>query len=80
MIAEHSKDSPNVISYPPLVFLTALGAGFLLNWLIRLPSFCSLPISGGLLATAGFFLGMWAFAQCIGQGLLCGLTFPSWHL
>ncbi len=61
MIAERSKDSPNVISCPPLVFLTALGSGFLLNWLVRLPSFWSLPISGEILALAGFALGTWGF-------------------
>ena len=59
MIAEQSKDSPNVISCPPLVFLTALVAGFLLNWLFQLPSFWSLPITGAIFGMAGFVLGFW---------------------
>lgn len=59
MIAEHSKDSPNVISCPPVVFLTALFGGFLLNWLVLLPSFWFLPITGGIFGMAGTALALW---------------------
>lgn len=61
MIAEHSKDTPNVISCPPLVFLGALGLGFLLNWLMPIQSYASEAwrIIGGILGLAGTSLGVW---------------------
>ena len=61
MIAEHSKNAPNVMSCPPLVFLGALGLGFLLNWLLPLRSFSSesARIVGGILGLAGTLLGAW---------------------
>ncbi len=61
MIAEHSKDSPNVMSCPPLVFLGALGLGLLLNWLMPVWSFSSegMQVAGGMLGLAGTLLGFW---------------------
>lgn len=49
------------MSFPPAVFLTALGLGFLLNLLVTLTSFSSVPfrITGALLGFAGSSLGMW---------------------
>ena len=59
MIAEHSRSSPCVIAYPPLVFVAALGIGWFLNWLTPL----SLPspwyIAGGSLIVAASALGFW---------------------
>ncbi|MGH8022658.1 MAG: methyltransferase family protein [Limisphaerales bacterium] len=60
MIAERSKDSPKVISCPPLVFLAAFAIGWLLDWVfpvLRLPS--PVPVVGGILIVAGIALGMW---------------------
>jgi protein-S-isoprenylcysteine O-methyltransferase Ste14 len=59
MIAEQLRDSPRVISFPPLVFLAALLIGWFLNWLfpIHLPS--PLLISGGILTLSGIFFGLW---------------------
>jgi protein-S-isoprenylcysteine O-methyltransferase Ste14 len=56
-----SKDSQNVMSCPPLVFLGALGAGWLLNWLMPIWSFSSesLREAGGLMGFAGTSLGLW---------------------
>jgi protein-S-isoprenylcysteine O-methyltransferase Ste14 len=61
VIGEHSKDSPDVISCPPLVFLGALIAGMLLNWFIPLRSFSSecFRLTGGLLGLAGTLAGIW---------------------
>lgn len=39
MMMEHSKDSPDVVSCPPLVFFGALGLGLVLDWLIPLHLF-----------------------------------------
>src|ERR1700722_3481646 len=44
MKSERTKDSPDVISCPPMVFFWALAAGLLLNWLIRSPQFPSAPL------------------------------------
>lgn len=60
MTAEHSKDSPKIISFPPLVFLAALAIGWLVNWVFpvfRLPD--PIPIAGGILIVAGVALGLW---------------------
>src|ERR1700723_136508 len=61
MIAEQSKNSPRVISFPPLVFLSASGAGVFLNWLMPLPLFPSVPLKivGGILCIVGTILGLW---------------------
>ena len=62
MIAEHSRSSPCVIAYPPLVFIAALGIGWFLNWLIPLllPSpLYAVRIAGGILILAGSALGFW---------------------
>jgi protein-S-isoprenylcysteine O-methyltransferase Ste14 len=61
MIAEQSKDTPNVMSCPPLVFFGALGVGFLLNWLLPIPSYASESsrIIGGILGFTGTSLGVW---------------------
>src|ERR1700722_13966457 len=61
MIVEHSKDSPDVISCPPLVFLGALIAGMFLNWFMPLRSFTSeyFRITGGLLGLAGTLTAVW---------------------
>lgn len=60
-MAEHSQDSPNVISCPPLVFAGALALGFLLNWLFPMRSFSSqrLQLLGGLVSFAGTAIGLW---------------------
>jgi protein-S-isoprenylcysteine O-methyltransferase Ste14 len=59
MIAEQLRDSPRVISFPPLVFLAALVIGCFLNWLfpIHLPT--PLLISGGIFALSGITFGLW---------------------
>ena len=59
MTAEQLRDSPRVISFPPLVFLAALLSGLFLNWLfpIHMPS--PLLISGGILALSGITFGLW---------------------
>jgi len=54
-------DSPHVIILPPLLYVLALAAGLLLNWLVPLPL---LPSSsrywiGGLLAALGVTLAAW---------------------
>jgi protein-S-isoprenylcysteine O-methyltransferase Ste14 len=61
MIAEQSKDTPNVISCPPLVFFGALGVGFLLNWLLPIQTYASESsrIIGGILGLAGTSFGTW---------------------
>ena len=61
MIAEQAKDTPSVISYPPMVFLGALGAGWLLNWLFPLPPHVSLLwyVAGRILSLCGTSLGLW---------------------
>lgn len=59
MIAEQSTNSPCVIAYPPLVFIAALGIGWLLNWLVPLHAFWSLHVTGGILSFAGVVLGLW---------------------
>jgi protein-S-isoprenylcysteine O-methyltransferase Ste14 len=59
MIAERSTNSPCVIACPPLVFIAALGIGWLLNWLAPLHAFSSLHVAGGILAFAGVVLGLW---------------------
>jgi protein-S-isoprenylcysteine O-methyltransferase Ste14 len=61
MISEDSKDSPDVISCPPLVFLGALGLGLLLDWLVPSRRFSSesFQVTGWILAFAGFLIGSW---------------------
>ena len=59
MIAEQSRNSPCVIACPPLVFIAALGIGWLLNWLLPLLLPSPWHIAGGLLGLAGTTLGLW---------------------
>jgi protein-S-isoprenylcysteine O-methyltransferase Ste14 len=61
MIAEQAKDTPNVISYPPVVFLGALGMGCLLNWLLPLPAHVSESwhILARIISLGGTSLGCW---------------------
>jgi protein-S-isoprenylcysteine O-methyltransferase Ste14 len=61
MIREQVKDSSNVISFPPLVFLGAFGLGLLLDWLMPMRSFSSEPMraAGGMLGLTGSLLGIW---------------------
>ena len=61
MKSERSKDSPDVISCPPMVFLSALVAGLLLYLLIPSPQFssASLRITGMLMAFAGTMIDVW---------------------
>lgn len=61
MISERSKDLPDVISFPPIVFISALGLGMLLNWLMPSLWFSSgcLKITGGLLGFIGTTLCTW---------------------
>lgn len=49
------------MSCPPLVFLGALGAGLLLNWLVPLGTFSREPlrVAGGILGLTGITLGLW---------------------
>jgi protein-S-isoprenylcysteine O-methyltransferase Ste14 len=61
MIVERTKETPNVISFPPLVFAGAFGLGLLLYWLIPSHSFsCEfLRAAGGMLGLTGSSLGIW---------------------
>ncbi len=61
MISERSKDSPEVISYPPVVYFSAFGVGALLNWLVPLRSYAceSSHIAGGIMGLIGTALGLW---------------------
>ena len=61
MISERSKDSPDVISFPPMVFLGALGLGMFLNWLVPSPQFSSefFKVTGGLLGFIGTMVCGW---------------------
>ncbi|HTR41273.1 MAG TPA: isoprenylcysteine carboxylmethyltransferase family protein [Pseudomonadales bacterium] len=68
MISEDSKDSPDVISCPPLVYLGALGLGLLLDWLAPFQKFFSFPVTGWLLAFAGFCIGFWGVRTFIRFG------------
>jgi protein-S-isoprenylcysteine O-methyltransferase Ste14 len=70
MISENSKESPDVVSCPPLVYLGALGLGLLLNWLLPWQRFSSVscPVTGLLLAFAGFLIGFWGVRTFIRAG------------
>lgn len=61
MEIEHSRNTPDVISCPPLVFFSALGAGLLLNWLAPWHAFSSnfFQVAGGLLGLTGTMIGLW---------------------
>lgn len=61
MVSEHSKDCPDVISYPPIVYFGWFAFGLFLNWLIPLQSYeCeSTHIAGGILGFMGTALGLW---------------------
>ena len=61
MIATGSKATPNVISFPPVVYFSAFGVGAFLNWLVPLHSFAceSSHIAGGILGFLGSALGLW---------------------
>lgn len=59
MIAEELRDSPRVMSCPPLVFLAALGIGWFVNWLLPIQLPLRLPVSGGILGLCGAALGLW---------------------
>jgi protein-S-isoprenylcysteine O-methyltransferase Ste14 len=61
MISERSKDSPEVISYPPAVYAGAFGLGALLNWLVPLRSYVceSSHIAGWIMGFLGTMLGLW---------------------
>jgi protein-S-isoprenylcysteine O-methyltransferase Ste14 len=70
MISENSKVSPDVISCPPMIYLGSLVLGLLLNWLVpsqRLLSI-SCPVTGWLLAFAGFCIGFWGVRTFIRFG------------
>ena len=63
-MTDRLKDSPGVIACPPLIFLTALGSGLLLHWLIPIGSFPSAfckPLGMGL-CLAGIAVGFWGSA------------------
>lgn len=59
MIAEGSRTSPDVIPFPPLVFIAALGTGWLINCLVPFQLPAPLRVAGGILIFAGITLGMW---------------------
>jgi len=61
MILERTKETPNVISFPPLVFLGAFVLGLLVNWLVPMLPFSSEPLRavGGMMGLAGSLLGIW---------------------
>lgn len=61
MIAERSRETPKVMSCPPLVFLGALGLGLLLTWLLPPGAFSSQPlrVTGAVLGLTGTLLGAW---------------------
>jgi len=70
MTSEDAKASPDVISCPPLIYLGALGVGLLLNWLVPSLPFLSVPcpVTGWLLAFAGFVIGFWGVRTFIRFG------------
>ncbi len=70
MISEDAKASPDVVSCPPLIFLGALGLGLLLNWLLPLQRFssASCPVTGWIVAVAGFGIGFWGVRTFIRAG------------
>jgi protein-S-isoprenylcysteine O-methyltransferase Ste14 len=64
----HSKESPDVISCPPLVFIGALAAGLLLSWLAPLHNFATAPFKVvgalmGIFGTTVAFWGMYVFRR-----------------
>lgn len=69
-MATHSKDLPGVTACPPLIFLTTLGLGLLLHWLIPIGSFppsFSGPL-GLVLCAAGVGVGFWGCATMLRAG------------
>jgi protein-S-isoprenylcysteine O-methyltransferase Ste14 len=68
MVSENSKDSPDVISCPPMVYVGSLGLGLLLDWFVPSQRFLSFPITGWLLAFAGFLVGFWGVRTFIRAG------------
>jgi protein-S-isoprenylcysteine O-methyltransferase Ste14 len=61
MKSERPKDSPDVISCPPMVFAGALAAGMLWSWMIPSPKFSaeSLKVLGAMLGVFGTTLAFW---------------------
>ena len=70
MIAEQTKESPNAMSCPPLVFVGALGVGFILNWLMPMYSYSSQlsQLFGGILGLAGSSLATWGVWRLLRAG------------
>lgn len=61
MNSELTKDSPDVISCPPIVFLGGLGLGLILDWLFPSQKLLSQTWqdAGGILGATGTFIGFW---------------------
>ncbi|HEX3624584.1 MAG TPA: isoprenylcysteine carboxylmethyltransferase family protein [Verrucomicrobiae bacterium] len=61
MISERSKDCPDVISCPPMLYFGWFGVGLALEWLVPLQSYAceSTHIAGGILGFMGTALGLW---------------------
>jgi protein-S-isoprenylcysteine O-methyltransferase Ste14 len=68
-MTENSKDTPGIVMPPPLVFLVALAAGFLLDWAVPVNSdLAAAPVRvGGLalvvLGAALMFAGLRTFVR-----------------
>ena len=65
-----SKNLPDIIACPPLIFLTALGLGLVLHWWIpiwSLPPLYSRPLGVGLCLT-GIGVGFWGCATMYRAG------------
>ena len=61
MISERSKDCPDVIAYPPIIYFGWFGVGLVLDWLVPLHSYAceSSHIAGGILGFIGTVIGLW---------------------
>ena len=61
MTSEDTKDSPDIISCPPLVYLGALGLGLLMDWLFPVHWLLSesWQVAGGILGATGTVIGFW---------------------
>ncbi|HUE37040.1 MAG TPA: isoprenylcysteine carboxylmethyltransferase family protein [Candidatus Acidoferrum sp.] len=61
MTSEDTKDSPDIISCPPLVYLGALGLGLLMDWLFPAHWLLSesWQVAGGILGATGTVIGFW---------------------